>query len=730
MGSGCLTRLAGTYLVARPLLPVPAWPAIEEMGRTPLAALAAPRDFLAVDKVATVAQERYSNVVWIRLGTADGDPGAFLVTLLGAVGRLDADAPPDLAEPAKRHARLGEWQMAYKLLAGRMAATGRPTLLVLEGVEHLEAGSPSTFELFVSAFVPLLPGNLDVLLIGFKEWDSRRLDPYGHVLGSSQLRLDRRSAALLAEASYPEMPPHTLDRSFALTRGAVGTLQAAFSAGAVLGAEAFSAATAKAVTGHGLLSTLGHSLIARADEHSLIALSSASRLGIWHPSMATALGHSAVTRSEPWWLELTRGWRQLNPAWRAPLLSNGDIAALDPVLLTLLADHLASQGAGDQAFELYIQAGAVDRAVDTAIDIAPDLASAGCWATLARLGQVLARCSEAGRCSPGPDDTSDRPILWWWPRFARRGRRSADRARVAFGVGMPAVAARPDTTPTSAALTLRQVDRAASSSSHRAIRATAYKALPDVTAHLLGEFRVTIRDHPVDTWASGRGRAVFEYLLVHRHSKVRRDRLMTVFWPDSSSDAARNSLHVAIHGLRQSLRTADADTAVVVHRDHAYLIDPALEVWLDIEAFEERLKSAHQHLASAEPARAQADFEAAICLYQGEFLADDPYEEWAAAQREHLRLCYLESLDRLGMLRLDAADYAGCVDVCLKLLACDRCREDAHCRLMRCYSRQGQVQLALRQYQSCTAALRRELSVAPAPATTELYYLIRRREAI
>lgn len=729
MGSGRLTRLAGTYLVARPLLPVPAWPVIEEMGRTPLAALAAPRDFLAVDKVATVAQERYSSVLWIRLGTADGDPGAFLVTLLGAVGRLDADAPPGLAESAKRHARLGEWQMAYRVLADQMAATARPTLLVLEGAEHLETGSPSTFDLFVPAFVPLLPGNLDILLIGFKEWDSRRLDPYGHVLGASRLRLDRRSAALLAEAYCPEVPPHVLDRIFALTHGAVGTLQAAFSAGAVLGAEAFSAATARADTGHGLLSTLGHSLIARADEHSLIALSSASRLGLWHPSMATALGHSSVTRSEPWWLELTRGWRQLNPAWRAPLLSSGDIAELDPALLTLLADHLASQGARDQAFELYMQAGAVDRAADTAIDIAPDLAGAGCWATLARLGQALARGSEAWRCGPGPDATSDRPVPWWWPRFARRGRRSAGRARVPSGAGVPGVAARHDTTPTSAAWILRQADRAASSS-RRAMRATASRPPPDVTAHLLGEFSVAIRDHPVDSWASGRGRAVFEYLLVHRHSKVRRDRLMTVFWPDSSYDAARNSLHVAIHGLRQSLRTADADTAVVVHRDHAYLIDPALEVWLDIEAFEERLKSAHQHLASAEPVRAQADFEAAICLYQGEFLADDPYEEWAAAQREHLRLCYLESLDRLGMLRLDAADYAGCIDVCLKLLACDNCREDAHCRLMRCYSRQGQVQLALRQYHSCAGALRSELSVDPAPATTELYYRIRRREAI
>ena len=98
--------------------------------------------------------------------------------------------------------------------------------------------------------------------------------------------------------------------------------------------------------------------------------------------------------------------------------------------------------------------------------------------------------------------------------------------------------------------------------------------------------------------------------------------------------------------------------------------------------------------------------------------------------REHLRLCYLDALDRLGALHLDSGNYVGCVAVCLKLLAHDSCREDAHCRLMRCYSRQGQVQLAVRQYHSCTAALRTELDVAPALATTELFYRLRRREAI
>ena len=202
---------------------------------------------------------------------------------------------------------------------------------------------------------------------------------------------------------------------------------------------------------------------------------------------------------------------------------------------------------------------------------------------------------------------------------------------------------------------------------------------------------------------------------------------MSMFWPEASSDAARNSLNVAIHGLRQSLRAAVGDTAVVIHQDQAYFIEPALDIWIDVEAFEEQLKAAHQHLANSELVKAEVAFEAATWLYQGEFLADDPYEEWATATREQTRLRYLDALSQLGALQLNSGDYAGCIAISLKLLTCDGCREDAHRRLMRCYSRQGQIQLALRQYHSCVAALRTELDVPPARATTELFDHLRRQ---
>jgi DNA-binding SARP family transcriptional activator len=700
-----------------------------------LTALAAPPDFLALDKVATVVQERYAQVLWIRLRVTDADPGAMLATLLGAAARLDAEASQGIAEVAARHARLGEWRTAYQSLAGWLAAaTAPPAVLVLEGAEHLEAGSPAGLDLLVSAFLPYVPGSLDLLLIGFTEWDGRRLGPHGQVLGRSRLQLDRHALALLAEASLPDLSAATLDRSFALTCGGAGALQAAFSAGAVLGPEVFCDITAGAANAQDLLSALGRCLLVDADQHTLISLAEASRLGVWHPAMARALGHSASCRNEPWWLDLTEGWQQLMPAWHAPIRSAGGTRALDPASLTLLADYFASQGAGDRALELYLEAQEVGRAADTAVSIARDLASTGCWVTLAGLGQALARDIPAAGRVPEPDSTTKHPARWWRRWFIRLWHPSSHRTGRAHGARLADPTAEAGNAQTPPVLTSRpallHAHQAEPLPPPGAMPATANKAAPDVTVHLLGELRVAFQDRPVEIWASGRGRAVFEYLLVNRHSKVRRDRLMSVFWPEVSSDAARNSLNVAIHGLRHSLRPAAGGAAVVIHRDQAYFIEPALDIWVDTEVFEEQLKAAHQHLASSELVKAEAAFEAATWLYQGEFLADDPYEAWAIVMREHLRLCYLDALDRLGALRLTSGDYAGCVAVCLKLLGCDGCREDAHCRLMRCYSRQGQVQLALRQYHSCAAALRTELDVAPAPATTELFDCLRRREVI
>jgi DNA-binding SARP family transcriptional activator len=111
-------------------------------------------------------------------------------------------------------------------------------------------------------------------------------------------------------------------------------------------------------------------------------------------------------------------------------------------------------------------------------------------------------------------------------------------------------------------------------------------------------------------------------------------------------------------------------------------------------------------------------------------LTDFPTEEWAVLERERLRMSCLETMDHLSLIYFSQDQYAACASLCQRILSYDMCREDAHCRLMRCYSRQGQSHMALRQYQACVEALSAELNVAPSPATIQLYEQIRRRESV
>src|SRR4029450_4163434 len=70
------------------------------------------------------------------------------------------------------------------------------------------------------------------------------------------------------------------------------------------------------------------------------------------------------------------------------------------------------------------------------------------------------------------------------------------------------------------------------------------------------------------------------------------------------------------------------------------------------------------------------------------------------------------------------------VQTSLRLLALDPLQEPVHRAVMRLYARLGRREAALRQYQLCVDALKRELSTAPEAETTQLFQEIQRTRPI
>lgn len=249
-----------------------------------------------------------------------------------------------------------------------------------------------------------------------------------------------------------------------------------------------------------------------------------------------------------------------------------------------------------------------------------------------------------------------------------------------------------------------------------------------VVAQMLGAFSISIQDSLVKLSAS-RGLSLLKYLLLHNNQSTPREMLMEIFWPDLNPEAARNNLNVTIYALRKELRSA-TDEEIICYEDSAYHLSRKIKLWLDVEELEKCIKAGNQFEARNQTTFAVAEYEIAVNLYQGDFLADNPYDDWTVFDRERLRVTYLDTLNRLSQIYFRQERYAACINLSQLILNHDLCREDAHYRLMQCFSRLGQGPLALRQYQICVEALQAELEVDPAPDTTQLYEQIRRHEQI
>jgi DNA-binding SARP family transcriptional activator len=119
--------------------------------------------------------------------------------------------------------------------------------------------------------------------------------------------------------------------------------------------------------------------------------------------------------------------------------------------------------------------------------------------------------------------------------------------------------------------------------------------------------------------------------------------LIDCFWPQMDSLAGGRNLQVAVHTLRRSLHGCGPDSSdeTILFRHNRYLLNPALAIVQDVDAFR-----AAQTGRSAEAIQA---FEEARATYTGDYLAD-PYEEWASSSRRALQDRWLNVLERLDAL--------------------------------------------------------------------------------
>jgi DNA-binding SARP family transcriptional activator/Flp pilus assembly protein TadD len=236
--------------------------------------------------------------------------------------------------------------------------------------------------------------------------------------------------------------------------------------------------------------------------------------------------------------------------------------------------------------------------------------------------------------------------------------------------------------------------------------------------HLLGPFRILVDGRAIEErqFTRRKPKQLIKLLALQPYYQLHREQAMELLWPDSDPELAANNLHKAIHMARHALEPSlksVADSHFILTQGQQVLLRAPGRLWIDVEEFE-------QSVTAAKGGSDVKAYEEARALYGGELLTEDRYEDWAAARREQLQNTQRELLSKLASIYEARGEHKPALERWQELAAIDTTNEETHRHLMRLYAITGNKHQALRQYQICCEALKKELDVEPEQQTREM----------
>ena len=271
--------------------------------------------------------------------------------------------------------------------------------------------------------------------------------------------------------------------------------------------------------------------------------------------------------------------------------------------------------------------------------------------------------------------------------------------------------------------------------SHGEVPPPAYDYAGGTVLHVnvLGGFAVRCGDRSISLGSSKKGRAIFRYLVTRPERCAPKDVLLDLFWPGEQPEKAGHKLHIAVSSLRGALNEGLRDLVgeeCILFGEGRYCINPTIRLRVDADEFTARCRAGERLLREGRVEEAMGEYEAAMTLYRGDFLPQDIYADWSLAPRARLEEMYLSLLGRLADFYMERGRFLDAIACARQILSRDNFREDAYRLLMRCYSRMGQRNRALREFRACEEVLRRELGVSPMQETRLLYERILREDEV
>ena len=225
-----------------------------------------------------------------------------------------------------------------------------------------------------------------------------------------------------------------------------------------------------------------------------------------------------------------------------------------------------------------------------------------------------------------------------------------------------------------------------------------------VTVRTLGRFEVYVDGAQVlaAAWQSRKARDLLRILAARRGRAVPREQLGEMLWPAQDPGRVSHRLSVALSTLRGVLdpqRRTSTDHFIIAAYPSLALDIGHLE--LDVEEF--LTESAHglRLAEQGETEDARATLLLAEQRYRGDFLEDEPYDDWSRPTREEARRVYLRVVRTLAALARGADEIDETVRHLGRALELEPYDEGVHGEFIRTLAaagRHGEAAQAYRRY--------------------------------
>lgn len=243
----------------------------------------------------------------------------------------------------------------------------------------------------------------------------------------------------------------------------------------------------------------------------------------------------------------------------------------------------------------------------------------------------------------------------------------------------------------------------------------------DIQMSVFGGLEFTVRGKAVDEarWKRKKRKLILCYLLLERNKQLGKDKIIDIFYPETSLENADNLFHQSVSNIRTALKTEPAaahdtkaektDGGFIIYEGKTLKLNPDCTYYSDIAEFDLLIEQSLNTESSSEKVRL---LKTAIMLYKGEVL-EGHYEPWCESLRNEYHNKFIKSFEQLLNLLPGTGQADEIEHYCNMLLEKDNLNETAYRVLIELMAKTGSIASAENKYQQMLMVYKSELGEKP-----------------